>query len=189
MVAWHGTRGQYLKHIYFNKIRPRKYSSDVIRLLSRKPFKRLIFACRGNVCRSPYAEYRARDLGFHAISCGIDTTAGKPATDAAQFEAGRRGIDLSAHRTTRIQSIEFRDDDLLLAMEPWHMDRIRSLDIEIPGGTVLLGQVDPRDPIRYIPDPYGLAPELFQYCFDRIDAAILALHQDPAPRVAGKSQG
>ena len=33
---------------------------------------RLVFVCTGNICRSAYAEYKARSLGMSATSFGID---------------------------------------------------------------------------------------------------------------------
>jgi low molecular weight phosphotyrosine protein phosphatase len=35
---------------------------------------RLVFVCRGNICRSPYAEVRARRLGLNAISCSFEVS-------------------------------------------------------------------------------------------------------------------
>ena len=62
--------------------------------------ERLVFICKGNICRSAYAEAVARSLGINAISCGIDTIEDAPANDCAISEAKQQGIDLNGHVTT-----------------------------------------------------------------------------------------
>ncbi len=42
---------------------------------------RLVFVCKGNICRSAYAEVVAKSIGIDSISCGIDTVTGLPAND------------------------------------------------------------------------------------------------------------
>jgi protein-tyrosine phosphatase len=79
---------------------------------------RLVFVCKGNICRSAFAEAVARSSGIDSISCGIDTVSGAPAYDAAIDAATVRNIDLREHRTTPLQSLSFGKRDLLIVMEP-----------------------------------------------------------------------
>ena len=55
---------------------------------------RLVFVCAGNVCRSRYAEARARTLGFEAGSFGLSADGRSPPDAAAVLAARRRGIEL-----------------------------------------------------------------------------------------------
>jgi protein-tyrosine phosphatase len=80
---------------------------------------RLVFVCKGNICRSAYAEVVAKSIGVESISCGIDTVTGKPANEMALKTSATRGFDLGKHKTTTVQSLTFEKTDLLLAMEPW----------------------------------------------------------------------
>ena len=41
--------------------------------------ERLVFVCKGNICRSAYAEAVAKSLGVSAISCGLSTKLDAPA--------------------------------------------------------------------------------------------------------------
>ncbi len=131
---------------------------------------RLVFVCKGNICRSAYAEAVAKGLGLDSASCGVDTSSGMPANQDAVRVAALRGYDLSHHATTPIQFLERRVGDLFVAMEPWHVERIESLC----GGDAsctLLGMWG-RPGLPYIHDPYGASDEYFNYCFGYIEKAV-----------------
>lgn len=129
---------------------------------------RLVFVCKGNICRSAFAEAVARSIGIDAISCGVDTRSGFDANDDAIRTAELKGLSLSEHRTTRIQSLVLTDTDLLIAMEPWHVDFLRE---HVGDNCTLLGLWGcPVSP--YIEDPYGLSDEYFKNCFDYIENSV-----------------
>src|SRR5262245_52514417 len=58
--------------------------------------ERLIFICKGNICRSPYAEARARGLGLTVASFGLEATPGQPPDATACRLARRRGVPLDS---------------------------------------------------------------------------------------------
>jgi low molecular weight protein-tyrosine phosphatase len=129
--------------------------------------ERLVFVCKGNICRSAYAEALAKSLGVNAVSCGLYTKNGLPADDCAIQAAILRGIDLSKHRTTRIEALDLKKNDLFVAMEPWQAVR---LDWEYGKeyGCTLLGLWgQPVNP--HIQDPFGMSGTYFDYCFNYID--------------------
>jgi protein-tyrosine phosphatase len=133
--------------------------------------ERLVFVCHGNICRSPYAEARARGAGLAATSLGLLATAGRPAETAAVAAARRRGIDLSGHRSRGPDAIPLGSSDLVLGMEPWHATRVAA--VARAGGlqVALLGLWCDR-PRPHLEDPFGLSPEYFDTCFALIDAAV-----------------
>ncbi len=135
-----------------------------------KDVNRLVFVCKGNICRSAYAEVVAKKLGLDSASCGVDTSSGMPANPDAVRVAELRGHDLSLHATTPIQLFDRQPGDLFVAMEPWHTERIESL---CGGNTpcTLLGMWG-RPERPYIHDPYGASDEYFNYCFDYIEKAV-----------------
>lgn len=137
--------------------------------------RRLVFVCKGNICRSPYAEFRARSLGLPAVSAGLATTAGAPVDPGASREARRRGIDLAAARTTPVEHLELRDGDLVLFLEPAQASAFRERVSPKDGiQQSLLGLWStPRTPL--IPDPYGRGERQFAACFDLIDTAVSTL--------------
>lgn len=132
--------------------------------------KRLVFVCRGNICRSPYASSRAKSLGLPVISFGLDAVEGMPADPVAAKNALMRGIDLSAHRSTRLQLPHLKCGDWVIVFEPRQLAELqRNFGNKCPA--TLLG-IWAR-PIRpHIQDPYGRSDKYFQQCFSMIDRNI-----------------
>ena len=135
---------------------------------------RLVFVCKGNICRSPYASARARLLGVPSASFGLDAAEGAPADPAAWRTARSRAVDLSAHRSARRESCSTSDGDLLVVFEPSQLAEIRRRHSDRMPRVTLLGIWAP--PIRpHIQDPYGRSDRYFQRCFSIIDANIAEL--------------
>lgn len=134
--------------------------------------ERLVFVCKGNICRSAYAEAVARSIGVDSISCGIETQTGFPANEDAIKSAATKGLDLKEHKTTPIQSLAFREGDLFLAMEPWQAEYIvRKLGEKYKYRCSLLGLWGrPENP--YVHDPYGTSNVYFNNCFNHIEKSV-----------------
>lgn len=138
-------------------------------------YSRLVFACKGNICRSPYAEAKARQAGFSAASFGLDASTGAQANPSAARVAESRHVALSAHTATHISDFCFKPGDLVLVFEPSQLAALL-----LPGvlpksvSADLLGRwCSPKFP--YLHDPYGLGDDYFNTCFDRIDEALAHL--------------
>jgi protein-tyrosine phosphatase len=132
---------------------------------------RLVFVCTGNVCRSPYAEVRARKLGFPSISLGLDTSGNVPANHNAQRNARPRSIDLSAHRSKLFDPGVVQPGDLVLVFEPRQFRLMKKQMPKTAGQVTLIGLwAEPK--LAYIPDPYNAGDAYFQRCFDLIDACV-----------------
>lgn len=135
---------------------------------------RFVFVCQGNICRSAYAEARARAMGLPALSFGLQTEGGDPSPPALVQEASAMGLDLSGHRSRPpATGAALSASDLVLAVEPSHLDRLRAV---VPAGVpvALLGLWGrPRRP--HIEDPYGLSPAYFRTCLALIDTAVAAM--------------
>lgn len=137
---------------------------------------RLIFICYGNICRSPYAEYKARQLNLTAISAGVSANDGSDANEFAIKYSSPRNVDMSLHKSRSLEVINYSDNDLVLAMEPWQIDIIRNDQSIMNSGCQisLLGLwCDKQQPI--IQDPYGKAEDFFQRTFDYIDDALASI--------------
>lgn len=132
--------------------------------------RRLVFVCKGNICRSPYAEAKARAVGMSASSFGLQATVGGMPNAAATEIARHRGVDLSEHRARRSEQFPLIPGDLLMAMEPWHARALKHrLCTDIQLTLVGLWCHPPRP---HIEDPYGLSESYFESCFSVIDDAI-----------------
>ena len=137
---------------------------------------RLVFVCRGNICRSPYAEKVARNMRLPARSIGLGTRAGKRANERAIYYAGARNIDLESHRALPVHGFKFLPGDLALCMEPQQADELLESAVGVTPQVSLLGLWSRRKR-PYLHDPYGLEGEYWITCFDVIDSAIATVAQ------------
>ena len=133
--------------------------------------ERLVFICRGNICRSAYAAAKARALGVPAQSGGLQAKSGYPANGDARRHAAARGLSLEAHRTKGLQELAIGAGDLVICMEPPQLTAVQKMYPTFAGQLTLLGfWSQPRRP--WIFDPFGLADEPWCQCLDLIDDAV-----------------
>jgi len=132
--------------------------------------ERLVFVCKGNICRSAYAEALARSLGVESVSCGLHTRLGLPANERAIQTASLRGVDLKTHRTMPIENFRLRKNDLFIVMEPWQAEHLKGKFGSDCECTLLGLWGQPESP--HIHDPYGRSSTYFNHCFNYIDASV-----------------
>lgn len=120
---------------------------------------RLIFVCKGNICRSALAESVAARLEFPASSYGLYTTPGKSADDRMQHAAAELGFDLSAHLTASFSDYEPCKGDMVLLFEPSHLKDLDSMMPNLDRIALLGAWAKPVKP--YIHDPYGASPAYY----------------------------
>ena len=137
--------------------------------------RRLVFVCKGNICRSPYAEARARDIGLRAISAGLEASDGQPADGHFSRVALTFGVDLSSHRSRNIADLELAPGDLLVAFEPTQAIELRGRYPTRGGPCVTLLGLFGRPQAPYIHDPHGASDEYARSCVQKIDRALAAL--------------
>lgn len=156
---------------------------------------RVLMVCTGNICRSPTAEGVLRrklaDAGLQrhveVESAGtVDYHAGAPPDHRAQQSAQRRGYDLSRQRARQVRATDFERFDLLLGMEPEHVERLVEL---CPGDLAarirLLMDFSPkRNKGRGVPDPYYGGPAGFEHVLDMIEEACDGLIRELRDRIA-----
>ena len=135
---------------------------------------RLVFVCHGNICRSAYADGLARRAGMNVASFGLSTSSGKAAWPLVAERAQARGLDLSGHRTSRVEDYLPLPGDYLLGMETRHLRKLAAnpLTANLPRG--LLGSYA-APPVPHLHDPYKLDPAYMDVCLDRIERAVAAL--------------
>jgi protein-tyrosine phosphatase len=136
---------------------------------------RLIFVCKGNICRSPYAEVMAKKLGIDAVSIGLHTKEGSFADKGALKCASYRGIELEDHRVRVFESIEVFKTDLMVGMEPWHIERFNKVNSNACQVT-LLGLWCTKKKIL-LSDPYAKPDVFFEDCFVSIDNALTNMNK------------
>jgi protein-tyrosine phosphatase len=134
--------------------------------------RRLVFVCRGNICRSALSAEVARSLGAPAVSFGLETERGKPADPGMLAAARHLGFALEGHRTSPIADYAPLDGDLLAVYELGQLQQLRA---RLPEADIRpLGRWA-RPPRAYIHDPYGNTPEYYDRSCRLIAAATTAL--------------
>ena len=131
--------------------------------------ERVVFICKGNICRSAYAQGRAGQARLPAVSAGLDTRSGLPADPTAITLGAVRGIDLGEHRTRRIDELEPGPGDLMICMEP---PQARVAQARFPDAQVTLLGLWSRPRRPWLFDPYGLGDAYWRNCLDLIDSGI-----------------
>jgi len=130
----------------------------------------VLFVCTGNICRSPFAEYYARsawsDHGVITSSAGTWAMVGQPATENMIAVGAEHGLDLEPHRAQPLGSAN--PPDLILCMEPHHVDAATNAFPELPDGGIRL--LVPTG----VADPYGKPMDVYERSADIIIRGIEA---------------
>lgn len=133
--------------------------------------QRLVFICKGNICRSPYAYAKSVAEGFPSASYGLCAGSGLPANPKAVLSAAERNISLADHQTTPFTAFVPNRDDLLVCMEPWQAAAVESALADSEAQVTLLGLwAKPRRP--GLQDPYGMEDGYWRTCLNIIDDAV-----------------
>ena len=147
---------------------------DNLRCIDAERIERLVFVCRGNVCRSPYAEVVAKSLGLSATSCGVEVSRSAPAEAMAVRATLLRGKDLSEHMSRSIFDVPLDSSDCLVVFDLSHLPTARDVAAHVGCQITLLGLW--REPsVTEIADPFGRPLQNFRQCFDEIDEALAGL--------------
>lgn len=148
----------------------------------------LLFVCKGNICRSPFAAaLAARLLGqegdrrLRCSSAGFQASPGNRAPDHAVTAAARHGVTLASHRSVRLTGELVAASDVLVVMEHTHLALLRRDYPACRDRLVLLPLFAPVSKHRTgylrhnIPDPYGKPLPAFEECYAHTRAAVQGL--------------
>lgn len=139
---------------------------------------RVIFVCTGNICRSPFAEYRAKQLltDIEICSAGVHAETGDPADSMAVRMSTKFGVDLVPHKTTRFSEYEISPTDLILIMDKFHQSFIEKYRPDLTTQTVLLGSFcRSKEFPLIVGDPWSQGEVSFNFCYRQIEDALVGL--------------
>ena len=157
-------------------------------LRRRPPPAAVLVVCHGNVCRSPLAAaLLAAELapaGVRVESAGFFTPNRRCPPEAVTV-AARRGVDLSAHRSTLLTAALAHSADLIVVMDPAQGRFIHDRFGRLYRDIVALGDFDPTSVATpVIRDPVEEGIEVFEESYARIERCVAEL-----VRVLGERSG
>jgi len=120
---------------------------------------RLVFVCKGNICRSPLGNTTAISQGFCSESYGLECKGNNPADKRAISFGRTLGLQLNSHRSTPIDAYSPKQGDLVVLMEPAHLVKIEKLDLGCV--QVTFSGLWLSSPCPYLHDPYNTSTEYF----------------------------
>lgn len=144
---------------------------------SREKNVYVLAICTGNICRSPLAEgilkkILGHDHGVRISSAGTHALDGNPPSEFALIAAHEQGIDISGHRSRRVYENSILQSDIILCMEPAHMEWVLSLVPSVYEAVYNLAEFSDDEHLTKIPDPYGSSLREYRECFMNIDTCI-----------------
>jgi len=145
-----------------------------------------LFVCKGNVCRSPFAEHAARiiaqELGIKDCECrsaGIEVSRSEPSPPNAVEAAEAFGIILKNHLSAPFEEKQAERFDAIIVLEGRHFMMMKNRYPRFKKKIFLLplfeenGARDIGPFLRYnIPDPFGEDLDEFHACYRRIEQCL-----------------
>jgi protein-tyrosine-phosphatase len=134
----------------------------------------VLFVCKGNICRSPFAERYARGVfpeHVRVASAGYYPVADRESPPEAVIAARSRGVDLAEHRSRLLSAQSVGDADIVFVFDEENRDRVRSEYPFARDRTFLIGTLEPSaGPV--IHDPYGGTVAEFEATYRTISRLI-----------------
>ena len=171
----------------------------------------IAMVCFANICRSPYAELRARQLAGDAArvsSAGVQGFAAHPMDDDMADQLRLRGVDPDEFRSRRLTRAMVEESDLILTMEarqrsyvldewPAAMKRtltlsqfaegLKHIDPDLTGREAIQAVFrhrPPADPALDVSDPYRQGPVASAATAELIDRLLAEI----LPRLLGPAE-
>ncbi|WP_414164280.1 protein tyrosine phosphatase [Superficieibacter sp. BNK-5] len=138
--------------------------------MAKLMFSSILVICTGNICRSPTGERLLRHTlpDMKVDSAGTFGLSGQPADATAIEIAAAHGVSLEGHIARKLTPAMARDYDLILVMEPAHIEQVTAIAPEVRGKTMLFGQWAGK---KEIPDPYRKSHEAFEHVYGLLEQA------------------
>lgn len=135
-------------------------------------FKSILFVCVGNICRSPAAEYWARDqlvkkgfLEIQVSSAGIHAMQSNSIAPEMQIILDQFQIDASKHSAKQIDKNDIARAEIIFTMETWQKEELAFAFPNSRGKIFTLGKWSNEE----IVDPYRKDQAVFKTVFESIE--------------------
>jgi protein-tyrosine phosphatase len=176
----------YLKDLYWSA-----YGKGIQNPRFPENPRSFLFICKGNICRSPFAEHLARKLTVNAAtgekafySVGLHVSQSLPPPREAILVAESFGIHLNGHRSRKLSQKMIESFDIVIAMQVWQFQTLRKTFPKYQDKIFLLPLFDSAESTKQrgfsqynIQDPYGRSTDEFYACFQRIKRCLEELFE------------
>ncbi|NOY85605.1 MAG: ATP-grasp domain-containing protein [Nitrospirae bacterium] len=143
--------------------------------------KNVLFICKGNICRSPFAEQYARTVfpkDIQIRSCGYYPIQNRTSPEDALTAAKTFGIDLSEHRSTIVTKALLQQADVAFIFDEENK-KIMTERFSFAGTKIyFLGALSSPGKDIIIKDPYGGGLEGFKSNYQSVILALDRLFKD-----------
>jgi protein-tyrosine-phosphatase/predicted ATP-grasp superfamily ATP-dependent carboligase len=132
--------------------------------------KNIIFVCKGNICRSPFAEHYARNVfppGIDIKSYGTHKQDGRNSPAEAIASATRFGVDLRHHESDSITEEGVKKADIIFVFDWENLQKLVERFPFVRTKVHLFSEINPRSPL-FIQDPYGKDLDAFNKSYEMI---------------------
>ena len=144
----------------------------------------LLFLCQGNICRSPYAEHKARQLlGQAGLPCTVESAGMLPRNHraspaAALAAAAQHGVDLLPHQSQHAFAPVMDRADLVIIFDSINERACLARYPSLAGRLVYLSQFKAGSIVPHeIDDPDGRDVATFVATYRQIDECLVGLVQ------------
>ena len=144
---------------------------------------RLVFVCHGNIMRSAFATYVARErfpaLSARIVGGGTHAKDGRKAQDVALAVAAQMDLPMEQHSATPIEALALTPRDVIVCMDAMNEANVLAVQPELAPRVFRVGDiVAGREtalaaqalPDRELHDPYGKGELVTRVAFDRLRA-------------------
>ena len=170
-----------LRKSYFSR---RRWNTRLKKHLANA--RSILFVCKGNICRSPFATEYAREHlppEIKITGAGYFPKSGRPAPDHAQFASKEFGVGLCNHRSVRLTEQLVSEADVVIVFDEENFDRVRSDMKDLANKVFLLNHIHLTGSL-FVQDPYGSSESKFVSTYQEIKHAVDAISGSIGQRIA-----
>ena len=139
----------------------------------------ILFVCYGNICRSPFSEFYARDIFPNNVtisSCGLHDNVNRKSPDIAIKAALELNVDLIGHRSVQVTEDMVNKADIIFTFDDLHHDQLIKKYPWIKKYTFMISSLNMSLP-RTIYDPYDGKYSDFINIYETIKISLKTLEK------------
>ena len=142
----------------------------------------IVFVCQGNICRSPYAELKAKQIfsaqsdKFIFGSAGMLPRNSRPSPSVALAAAAQHDVNLLLHQSKNTNERIIRAATAIIIFDRINRNSLLDRYPLTSDKVYLMGEFSMDEKFLEIDDPDGHDLDVFLDAYRRIDACLISLH-------------